>query len=85
MELWEFRYYLEGLEDKYYRDDINIMKTGYYSGMFSRETKRKPKSLNSYINDIKREYGKLENKDVPVDVDKSREIHETIEALKRGE
>ena len=52
MEYWEFNFYLYGYREKLYLDDVNLMKLAYNTGMLSRESKHKPKSLESYLDKI---------------------------------
>ena len=84
MEYWEFNFYLLGYKEKYYVDEVNMMKLAYNTGMFSHETKHKPKSLESYVDKIDRAYHKGKYRDVPVDIEKSRNIYDKIEELKKG-
>lgn len=60
------------------------MKTAYYTGMFSKETKQKPKSLEYYLNEIDKQFHP-QNFDRPVDVELSMSIHDKIQALKGGQ
>lgn len=84
MELWEFATFLEGYEDVYYQRDVDIIKLSYYTGMFAQPQKKKPKSLDRYINEIKKARNKDVENDKPVDVEKSRKIMDRIQELKRG-
>ena len=82
MEYWEFNFYMKGYREKMYHDDINIMKLAYNTGMLSRETKKKPKSLEHYLNEIDKAYHKGMYRDVPVDKEKSKSIYQKIQELK---
>ncbi len=85
MEYWEFNFYMKGYREKLYHDDINIMKLAYNTGMLSRESKKKPKSLEHYLNEIDKAYHKGMYKDVPVDKEKSKSIYKKIQELKEKE
>ena len=82
MEFWEFNLYCKGYKEVYYQDEVNMIKLAYTTGMFSRESKKKPKSLESYIHKIDKEFHKSKYRDVPVDVEKSKEIERKIQRLK---
>lgn len=82
MRLWEFNAYLRGYQEVYHNEQINLMKQSYYTGMFSNNDIKKIKSLDYYINKIDQAFNKTSTKEV--NVKKSREIHKTIEMLKRG-
>lgn len=83
MELWEFNFYVKGYKDVFFNEQMNIMKLAYNSGMFSRESKSKPKPLGYYLNKIEKSFYKNEYKNVKVDKEKSMEIYRTIERLKK--
>lgn len=85
MEYWEFNFYLYGYREKLYLDDVNLMKLAYNTGMLSRESKHKPKSLESYLDKIDKKYHGNRYRDVPVDKEKSRKIYEEIQKLKEKE
>ena len=85
MEYWEFNFYLKGYRERFYNEQVNIMKLAYNTGMLSRESKRKPKSLESYLDKIDKQFHGTKYKDVPVDTKKSREIYEKIQKLKEKE
>lgn len=61
------------------------MKLAYNTGAFSRESKRKPKSLETYLNEIDKKFHGNKYKDVPVDKELSRSIYEKIQKLKEKE
>ena len=82
MEYWEFNFYLLGCKERYFVNDMNMMRLAYNTGMLSRESKRKPKSLESYLNEIDRQYHGNQYRDAPVDKEKSRKIYEEIQRLK---
>lgn len=83
MHYWEFMLYLEGYKETFYNEQMNIMKLSYYTGMFSKETKSRPKSLNYYLKQIDKAFNKDKGVEKPVDVKKSWEIYHKIEELKR--
>ena len=56
MEYWEFNFYLKGYRERFYNEQVNIMKLAYNTGMLSRESKRKPKSLESYLDKIDKQF-----------------------------
>ena len=85
MEYWEFNFYLKGYRERFYNEQVNIMKLAYNTGMLSRESKRKPKSLESYLDKIDKKYHGNRYRDVPVDKEKSRKIYEEIQKLKEKE
>ena len=85
MEYWEFNFYLLGCRERYYLNDVNLMKLAYNTGMLSRESKHKPKSLESYLDKIDKKYHGNRYRDVPVDTKKSREIYEKIQKMKEKE
>ena len=85
MEYWEFNFYLKGYRERFYNEQVNIMKLAYNTGMLSRESKRKPKSLESYLDKIDKKYHGNRYRDVPVDTEKSRKIYEEIQKLKEKE
>lgn len=82
MEYWEFMLYIKGYQDVYFNEQMNLMKLAYNSGMFSRETKSKPKSLHYYLSKIERAFNKNNYSDVPVDVEEAKRIHDKIQKLK---
>ena len=82
LEYWELLLYTEGYREKLYNEQCNVIKTAYYTGMFSRESKQKPKSLSYYLDQLDKQFHKKEV-DKPVDVDLSRSIHDKIQQLKR--
>ena len=61
------------------------MKLAYNTGAFSRESKKKPKSLETYLNEIDKKFHGNKYKDVPVDRELSRSIYEKIQKLKEKE
>ena len=85
MELWEFNFYCKGYRETFYNEQMNLMKLSYQTGMFSRESKQKPKSLEYYLNEIDKQFhgGKYRNK--PVDKKLSQSIHDKIQELKAKE
>ena len=85
MEYWEFNFYLKGYRERLYHEEVQLMKQSYNTGMLSRESKRKPKSLEYYINQIDREFHKVDYRNTPVDTQKSRKIYEEITKLKQKE
>ena len=85
MEYWEFNFYLKGYKENFYNEQVNLMKLAYNTGMLSRESKHKPKSLEHYLDKIDRQFHGNKYKDIPVDVEKSRKIYEEIERLKEKE
>lgn len=85
MELWEFNLYCKGYNEVYYNEQMNIMKLAYTTGMFSRESKHKPKPLETYLNKIDKQFHKDRYKDIPVDRNKSKKIEERINKLKEVE
>lgn len=60
------------------------MTLAYNTGMLSRESKRKPKSLEYFLDKIDKHFHGNKYKNVPVDTKKSREILEQIEKRKGG-
>lgn len=58
------------------------MKLAYITGMFSRESKNKPKPLEMYLNKIDKQFHGNKYKDVPVDKNLSMSIHDKIQKLK---
>ena len=85
MELWEFNLYCKGYKEVYFNEQMNIMKLAYNTGAFSRESKRKPKSLESYLNEIDKKFHGNKYKDVPVDTKLSKSIHDKIQKLREVE
>lgn len=83
MTTHEFDLYYQGYKDYYYMDELNRMSTAYYTGMFGNSNSRKIKSLEYYLNQIHKKYRAEHYRDKPVDVEKSRNIAERIEQLKR--
>ena len=61
------------------------MKLAYNTGMLSRESKRKPKSLESYLDKIDKQFHGNKYKNAPVDTNKSRDIYNKIQKLKEKE
>ena len=74
--------YLKGYRESIYLKQIDLMTLAYNTGMFSHETKHKPKSLESYLKKIDLQFHGNPYRDVPVDVKKAREIEEKINKLK---
>ena len=85
MELWEFNFYCKGYRETFYNEQMNLMKLSYQTGMFSRESKQKPKPLEYYLKDIEKQFHGDKYKDVPVDKELSRSIHDKIQKLKEKE
>ena len=85
MELWEFNLYCKGYREVFFNEQMNIMKLSYNTGAFSRESKRKPKSLEYYLNEIDKSFHGNKYRNVPVDKELSRNIHEKIQKLKEME
>lgn len=85
MEYWEFNFYLKGYKENFYNEQVNLMKLAYNTGMLSRESKHKPKSLEYYLDKIDKQFHGNKYRDVPVDTKKSREIYEEIQKLKEKE
>ena len=81
MELWEFNLYFKGYKEVYFNEQMNIMKLAYYTGNFAQPSKKKPKPLEKYLNDIDKRFHKTKV-DTPVDRKKSMEIYNTIQKLK---
>ena len=79
MEYWEFNFYLKGYRERFYNEQVNIMKLAYNTGMLSRESKRKPKSLESYLDKIDKQFHGNKYKNVPVDTKTSRELYEKLQ------
>lgn len=82
MEYWEFTAYVEGYKDRAFIQQSNIMRLAYYTGMFSNSNYTKPKSLEYYLDQLEIYYSKDKYKNEPVNVEKSKEIYETIQRLK---
>lgn len=82
MEYWEFNFYLKGYREHFYKQEVDLMKLAYNTGMLSRETKHKPKSLEHYLEKIDKKYHGNPYRNAPVDVKKSREIYEKIQKMK---
>lgn len=82
MEYWEFNFYLKGYKERFYNEQVNLMKLAYNTGMLSRESKHKPKSLESYLDKIDKQFHGNKYKNVPVDKEKSRKIYNEIQRLK---
>lgn len=85
MELWEFNLYCKGYQEVFYNEQMNLMKLAYNTGMFSRESKQRPKPLETYLNKIDKHFHKNDYKNVKVDVEKSKNIYEKIQKLKEVE
>ena len=85
MELWEFNFYCKGYKEVFYNEQMNLMKLAYQTGMFSRESKQKPKSLEYYLNEIDKQFHGSKYKTTPVDTKLSRKIHDKIQKLKEKE
>ena len=83
MEFWEFNLYVKGYKEVFYNEQMNLMKQSYYTGMFSKDTKNRPKSLEYYLNQIEKQFRKDEYKNKPVDTDLSKSIHKRIQELKK--
>ena len=66
----------------YFNEQMNLMKLAYTTGMFSRESKNKPKPLEKYLNEIDKKFHGNKYKDVPVDRKLSQSIHDKIQKLK---
>ena len=77
--------YLKGYRESIYLKQVDLMTLAYNTGMLSRESKRKPKSLESYLDKIDKQFHGNKYKNVPVDTKKSREIYEKIQKLKEKE
>lgn len=82
MEYWEFNLYCKGYREVFYNEQMNIMKQSYYTGMFSRESKQKPKPLDKYMNDIDKQFHPNKYRNTKVDVEKAKAIHSKIQQLK---
>lgn len=85
MEFWEFNLYVKGYKEVYYNEQMNLMTLAYNTGMFSRETKHKPKPLEYYTNQIEKLFHGDRDKHKPVDVKFAKEIEKEIEKLKKGD
>lgn len=85
MELWEFNLYQKGYKEVYFNEQMNIMKLAYNTGAFSRESKKKPKPLETYLNEIDKKFHGNKYKNVPVDKKLSMSIYEKIQKLKEVE
>lgn len=85
MELWEFNLYCKGYKEVFFNEQMNLMKLAYNTGAFSRESKKKPKSLETYLNEIDKKFHGNKYKNVPVDKELSRSIYEKIQKLKEKE
>lgn len=83
MEYWEFNLYLKGYETVLFNKEIDSMTLAYNSGMFSRETKSKPKSLTHYLRKIRKAYNRVGGSEKPVDNKEAQRIHDRIEELKK--
>ena len=77
--------YLKGYRESIYLKQVDLMTLAYNTGMLSRESKHKPKSLESYLDKIDKKYHGNRYRDVPVDTEKSRKIYEEIQKLKEKE
>lgn len=81
MHLWEFNNYVKGYEDVLARRDEEIVTVAYHVAGFT-NSKKKPRSLSYYLNKLRRGRKNIHNDEV--DVDKSREIYNTIQKLKKS-
>ena len=82
MEYWEFILYLKGHREVLYTEQVNLMTLAYNTGMLSRESKHKPKSLEHYLDKIDKKFHGKEYRNAPVDRNKSMEIAKQIEKLR---
>lgn len=82
MELWEFNFYCKGYKEVFFNEQMNLMKLAYTTGMFSRESKNKPKPLESYLDKIDKQFHGNKYKNAPVDKKLSQSIHDKIQRLK---
>lgn len=85
MELWEFNLYAKGYREVYFNEQMNLMKLAYQTGMFSRESKHKPKPLEKYLHEIDKKFHGEQYRNVPVDKKLSQNIHSKIQKLKEKE
>lgn len=85
MELWEFNAYIKGYKEVFYKEQMNLMKQAYYTGMFGNSNNKKPKSLEHYLDQVEKNFRKGEYKEKPVDVNLSKSIYEKIQKMKEKE
>ena len=58
MTFSDFNLYCKGYKEVLYSRQVDLMALAYNSGMFSHESKHKPKSLEHYINQIDKQFHK---------------------------